>query len=239
MNEILHQITYKMLKIQKSVEVAYPPAVQNIVAIFTNKYEKKIDKKAIANEITRKLKFDDSFASRTINYSPLTPSKSKTKPRRHQNSRSKITMTANKKMKKSSSQVSSRNKNSKTGSSGGNSISTENDRSILSNHKHGLGSLKSKAQDPKLINQYLQNTVGQSSNSHEISYPVLVNYLKEIINLTRSSIETLKKSISKQREEPTVREFRKIQAVFNSIESIETEHEVNLLIMLVEPRVRG
>lgn len=60
LSEILSQLTFKLWKIKKSVDVAYPKEINLLIKAFNNQYETRIiDRIMIANEMDRKLMFDN------------------------------------------------------------------------------------------------------------------------------------------------------------------------------------
>ena len=135
----------------------------------------KIDKKAIANEINRKLKLEESFANRSINFSPMSTSKSKSRPvKKPFGSKSKLSISKSKRFRKSSTNNESRNKQSRSDSSKQNSmISTENDKSIPST-KNLSKTLKRKDHDSnkRLFDQFIdsnnlskKDTINSESNT--------------------------------------------------------------------------
>ena len=52
-----------------------------------------------------------------------------------------------------------------------------------------------------------------------------MGFLKEILDMLIDNLEKYKRLNQKKKEEPSVREFRKIQAVFNTIHHIEEKHD--------------
>lgn len=82
-NEILHKIAYKLYKIKFTVEVIYPEPLMKIIKLFTSKYDSKVCKTLITNEIYRNIMTNESFLNESVSVSTHTPfrfrSKSKSK----------------------------------------------------------------------------------------------------------------------------------------------------------------
>ena len=87
------------------------------------------------------------------------------------------------------------------------------DSKIQSSHK--IFTDKKKRQKFMIINALLKKF--QISYQKRIEYKILFTYLKNIISMLISNLESFKKFNFKERQEPTVQQFRKIYSVFSLI----------------------
>ena len=161
LNEIIHQIAYKLHEIKFIIEVRFPEEIHKIIKIFTSQYEIKIDKIAIVNEIDRKLMVDDSFTNRSVSWSPLVPPRTKSKPqfKKAGGRKNKLTIPLGKKaIKKATSSIGKRNKNIKSDSSGKNSFSIE-DHSGKANKKILHNTLKKNDLRTPILDQFRMENV--------------------------------------------------------------------------------
>ncbi|CAI2365737.1 unnamed protein product [Moneuplotes crassus] len=233
-NEIIHQITFKLRKIEDAADVEYPIDIKNLVNMFTTKYEKKLDKKAIVNEIERKLKLEETFVNRTASYSPLSMTKPKSKSnKKNYGSKNKLAIVHKKNLKKSVSIINPKSKPPRSESSKANSIvSTEHDKSVISGLRGHSKTLQKKAyeENPRMFDQYINSNVQESGLNIDLSkikFKTLVQYMKDVLQMLMASIEDFEQSVKKEREEPTVKEFRNIQNIFNNIENNDEDTQSN------------
>ena len=72
LSEILHQLTFKLWKIQKNTTVVYPKEINLLIQAFNNQYEIKIiDRIMMVNEMDKKLMLEEF--SKSYAPSPLMP----------------------------------------------------------------------------------------------------------------------------------------------------------------------